>query len=209
MVGVEDDRLALAELVIEHPGEAGVPAFGQASHHLRADRALLVVIDVEVLRLEHLEVEGLVDHLVSAKIPAGLRLQRGGGGTREDRERGKRDERVSSAKHTSSTRRPLLSTCPGSCAPGAVSPRGPQAVRGCRKLPEAPGLRYSGLVTTPARLVTTLARPRCGQGHTSRQPVGRSPDRQQRRMNPPSVSRARPAAGSSVKGPATTRYMFP
>ena len=139
MVRVEDDRLALAELVIEHPRQAGVPALGEAADHLRAGRTLLVVVDVEVLRLEHLEVERLVNHLVSAEIPAGLPLQRGSGGTREGRESGKRDERVSSPKHTTSTRRPLLSTFPGSWTPGgraasrtASSQGMPKATRGTR-----------------------------------------------------------------------------
>ena len=146
MVGVEDNRLALAELVIEYPGEPGVPALGQAADHLRADRALVVVVDVEVLRLEHLEVERLVDHLVSTEVPAGLPLQHGSGGTREDRESGKRDERVEFSEaynlHQETTAFGL---------PGFLDPGGPCRIadgkqsRGCRKLPEAPDLRYCDL----------------------------------------------------------------
>jgi hypothetical protein len=68
MAGVQDQRLAAAQLVVEQVLEAVVPAL----HHDRglagAGVFLFVGIDVEVLGLEHAEVLGFVADLVAAEV---------------------------------------------------------------------------------------------------------------------------------------------
>ena len=143
VVRVEDDRLPFAELVIEHPRQPRVPALGLSPDQRRGLGGLVVVIDVEVLRLEHLEIERPVHDFVSPEASAGLRLQRGRDGTCERRESGQNDERVTSPKHTSSTRKLLIIAAPGSWTPaGRVAPLALSRSE-CRKLPAAPGRRYA------------------------------------------------------------------
>ena len=55
--GVEDDRLARAELVAQQPRQARVPAFGHARGKIDRRCFLRVVVDVEVLGGLDLEVE--------------------------------------------------------------------------------------------------------------------------------------------------------
>src|SRR5690606_35829376 len=80
MAGVEDQRLALVELMVEDARKAGVPAFGHARRFAAGRLLLGVVVDVEVRRLQHAEVEPLVLHLVAPEI---LRFQEGGDEQRE------------------------------------------------------------------------------------------------------------------------------
>jgi hypothetical protein len=65
---VEDQWLAAAQRVIEQLGQARVPALGHARRQRHAGFFLRVVVDVEVLGLQDLEVEGLVLHLVLAEV---------------------------------------------------------------------------------------------------------------------------------------------
>ena len=90
MTGVEDDRLALLDLVAEDAAEPRVPALAHAADLLGGLAALRVVVDVEVLRLQHLELLPLPLHGVAAEV---LRARgRGGakggehGGRNEDEE---------------------------------------------------------------------------------------------------------------------------
>jgi hypothetical protein len=80
--GVEDQRLAPAQLVVEDLREAGVPAFGHPGGHMGRLFLLRIEIDVEVLRLQYLEIKVPVLHLVAAEIAA-LRPGRGRGCRRE------------------------------------------------------------------------------------------------------------------------------
>ena len=68
VVGVEDDRLALVELVLQDGREAVVPALGHPRHVARGLVHALVVVDVEVLGLEDPEVEVVVADLVAAEV---------------------------------------------------------------------------------------------------------------------------------------------
>ena len=66
--GVEDERLARAHLVLEDAREARVPALGHAADARGVLALFFVEIDVEVLGLEHLELEFLVLDLVAPEI---------------------------------------------------------------------------------------------------------------------------------------------
>ncbi len=66
-VCIEHDRLA-RERVIEHAGEARVPAFGHSADVVYDVRFLIVVVDVEVLGTESLEIEVLVLDFVAPEV---------------------------------------------------------------------------------------------------------------------------------------------
>ena len=68
MAGVEHERLPAAEMMIEHARQAGVPALRHARHVIGERLLFFVVIDVEVLGLERLEVEGVVLDLVPSEV---------------------------------------------------------------------------------------------------------------------------------------------
>ena len=72
---VQNERLAAAELVPQQLREPRVPALGHPGRVPDGFGLLRVVIDVEVLGLQHFEVELLVQDLVAAEI---LRLRGGG-----------------------------------------------------------------------------------------------------------------------------------
>jgi hypothetical protein len=84
---VEHQGLAAAELMLEEPRQPRVPALRHPRGDLRAPFLARVEVDVEVLRLEHLEIEMVILNLVLAEI---LRLGRRGGA---DHEAGGRAER--------------------------------------------------------------------------------------------------------------------
>jgi hypothetical protein len=65
---IQDERLATAELVVEHAREARVPALGHARGQWQRHLLFGVVVDVEVLRLEDTEVEPLVLHAVLPEV---------------------------------------------------------------------------------------------------------------------------------------------
>ena len=90
VIGVEDDRLALVELVVQHGREAGVPALGHARDVARSLLFLDVVVDVEVLGFEHLEVEVVVPDLVAAELGLGRHRRQEADGD-EDGESEKRE----------------------------------------------------------------------------------------------------------------------
>src|SRR4029453_19153033 len=60
--------LTVAQLMIEQPGEARVPALSEARRHPRRVLFFRVVIDVEVIGLQDLEVELLVLNLVATEV---------------------------------------------------------------------------------------------------------------------------------------------
>ena len=66
--GEEDDRLLLAELVVEDLRQPGVGALGHSRRVHRAGALLRVVVDEKVLRLDHPPVEVLVLHLIHAEV---------------------------------------------------------------------------------------------------------------------------------------------
>ena len=71
--GVQDDRLPALELVVQDAGQAGVPPLGHA-RGVQGRRPLgRIVVDLEVLGLDDLEIEGLVLDLVLSEV---LRCQR-------------------------------------------------------------------------------------------------------------------------------------
>ena len=65
---VEQQRLPAAQLVIEQLLEARVPSLGHARRDVDALAFLGVVVDIEVLGLQHLKVELLVLDLVPAEV---------------------------------------------------------------------------------------------------------------------------------------------
>src|SRR6478672_387440 len=67
---VKQQRLPSAQLVVEDRRQSRIPALGETRRHLRSVVFLRVVVDVEVLRLEDLEVEVLVLNLVAAEVAA-------------------------------------------------------------------------------------------------------------------------------------------
>ena len=69
--GVEDDRLALPELVVQHLREPGVRALGHAGGVHRGHPLALVEVHVEVLGLDDLELEVGVLHLVPPEVLGG------------------------------------------------------------------------------------------------------------------------------------------
>ncbi len=71
--GVEDQCLAVREIVVEQPRQPRVPPLGHEGGVLDRQLLLGVVVDVEVLGLEHFELEVLVLHLVPAEV---LRVRR-------------------------------------------------------------------------------------------------------------------------------------
>ncbi len=75
---VEDEGLAALELVVEHPGQPGVPALGHEAGHLHRALVLEIEIDVEVPGLHDLEVKFLVLDLVPP-IPLGAEVRRADG----------------------------------------------------------------------------------------------------------------------------------
>lgn len=77
---VEDERLRSAKIVIEELGQASVPALGHARRSLDSRTLLRIVMDAKVRGLEHLELEGVVLHLVAAEV-----LGVGGDATDEQR----------------------------------------------------------------------------------------------------------------------------
>ena len=85
---VEDQGLAALELVVEHPGEARIPALGHERGQL--DRLLVLEIEVDVVvpRLHDLEVEALVLDLVPAVILGLERRRESGGGKRAEAQDG-------------------------------------------------------------------------------------------------------------------------
>ena len=85
-VGVDDDRFA-RERVVEHAREPLVPALGLAPDVVHHVRFAVVVVDVEVLGLEHLEVEVLPLNFVASEV-----LRVGGKGCeRENEDKGQCD----------------------------------------------------------------------------------------------------------------------
>ena len=74
MVGVEDDRLRLFELVLKRPGESLIPPLthaGRVEHRLFFD---VVVVVIEVLRLQDFEVEIIELDFVSSEVLSTSRL---------------------------------------------------------------------------------------------------------------------------------------
>ena len=68
LAAVQDQRLPVPERMSEHPREARVPSLGQSRGEARRSFFARVVIDSEVLGVEHLEVEGDVLDLVPAEL---------------------------------------------------------------------------------------------------------------------------------------------
>ncbi len=74
--GVQDDRLAALELVMQDARQTAIRAFRHACRVERAAPLIRVVVDVEVFGLNRLEVEVLVLHLVLAEVLRSQRLGR-------------------------------------------------------------------------------------------------------------------------------------
>ncbi len=68
MAGVEHERLAAAEVMIERARQPGVPALGHARHVIGEHALFFVVVDVEMVGLERLELEGVVLDLVPSEV---------------------------------------------------------------------------------------------------------------------------------------------
>ena len=68
--GVEDQRLSAVELVPEHGAQPVIPPLRHPGGRLRGDSLARVIVDVEVLRLEHLELEGIVLDLIATEVLA-------------------------------------------------------------------------------------------------------------------------------------------
>ncbi len=73
--GVENERLPPLELVIKERGKPGVPAFGHLTRDPRCVALGRVKVHVEVLGLEHVEVEGVILDFVTTEV---LSVQREG-----------------------------------------------------------------------------------------------------------------------------------
>ncbi len=73
--GVEDQRLAAGQLVVEDARQPGVPPFRHPCCMDCGGFLRRIEVDVEVLGLEHPEVEALVLDFVSAEV---LGVERGG-----------------------------------------------------------------------------------------------------------------------------------
>jgi hypothetical protein len=67
-IGEEDQRLLLAELVVEHSRQSRVRALGHPGGGHRALFLFRIVVDKEVLGLEHAPLEMLVLNLVQPEI---------------------------------------------------------------------------------------------------------------------------------------------
>ena len=121
MAGVEDQRLPAAQVVMEQTRQPQVPALGHA-RRLLGGRALLgIEVDVEVLGLQHLELEGLVLDLVAPEV-----LRRGGTDAR--RQNRDREQQAGSGMEPWCT--------PGSSLPVTEPPRGEMTpVAGGRRRP--------------------------------------------------------------------------
>ncbi len=87
---VEDEGLAALELVVEHPGQPGVPALGHEAGHLDRGLVLEVVVDVVVPGLHDLEVEILVLDLVPS-VPLGAEVRRADGQDEAGQAQGNQD----------------------------------------------------------------------------------------------------------------------
>ena len=74
--GVQDDRLALAELVVQHLREPGVVPLRHPGRVERGRPLAVVVVDVEMLGLDDLEVEVGVLDLVLAEVLGGQQARR-------------------------------------------------------------------------------------------------------------------------------------
>jgi hypothetical protein len=116
----EDDRLLLAELVLEQPREPRVAALGHARRVHRRLALGRVVVDAEVLRLDDAPVEAVVLHEVLPEVE--LRPRRG-------RERGpdegaehERDERAEDHRATGTGRHGTRDPPPATPAPAAAAP---------------------------------------------------------------------------------------
>jgi hypothetical protein len=68
VAGVQDQGLAAPELVAEDVRQAGVPPLGHPRRQVDGFLFGRIVVDVEVLGLEHLEVEVLILDLVAAEV---------------------------------------------------------------------------------------------------------------------------------------------
>src|SRR5439155_16737070 len=68
MVGVENQGLPAAQLMAKHRRQPGVPPLRHACGLCRGVGFLIVAVDVEVLRLEHLELEGRVLDRVASEV---------------------------------------------------------------------------------------------------------------------------------------------
>jgi hypothetical protein len=97
--GVENQRLTAAQLVPHHGAEAGVPALGHPAGDVRRLALVRVEIHVEVVGLQHLEIEVLVLDLVAAEV-LGL------GRSREDQQ-GQTDERCQQSYHRAPDSHPM------------------------------------------------------------------------------------------------------
>jgi len=73
--GIENDRFALPELVVQHLGKASVAPFGHPGGIHSSHPLPLVVVHVEMLGLDDLEIERAVLDLVPAEV-LGLRQSR-------------------------------------------------------------------------------------------------------------------------------------
>ncbi len=65
---IEDERLPGAQLMIQQLGQSRVPALRHAGGQLRGLLFLRVIVDIEVIGLQHLEVELLVLNLIAAEV---------------------------------------------------------------------------------------------------------------------------------------------
>ena len=65
---VENQRLPAAQLVIQQTRQTRVPTLGEPGRHARGIFFLRIEIDVEVLGLQHLEVELLVLNFVATEV---------------------------------------------------------------------------------------------------------------------------------------------
>ena len=65
---VQDQGLASGQVVVEQAGESRVPALRHERGVLYGDLFLRVEVDIEVLGLEHLEIQALILHLVLTEV---------------------------------------------------------------------------------------------------------------------------------------------
>ena len=96
VAGVQDQRLATLELVIQQAADASIPALRHAAGFPDDALHLGVVVDVEVLGLEDLGIEGLVLNLVATEVLSIGRFRQSGGSQqeRQKEEQCPRDERA-------------------------------------------------------------------------------------------------------------------
>ena len=88
MIGVEDERARIPDVVLEDPGDPLIPPLGHPGTVLGGDSRFRIEVNIVVWRRQDVEVEGLVLDLVSSEVL--------GSGTGGESERGDDEQRSKS-----------------------------------------------------------------------------------------------------------------